>query len=167
MRSDTSGPTAPVRPECVRPAVGRRLAAVLVLLVAGIPIGVARSDPALADSVGCTSAGGDIWFDQVCLEMKGEGLKVDRFKVGMSDHDLKGPFYVPAQICNYHATLTIDPPGRNTVDVRTSSRHEGCSTGYAWFDFDGGTYPHDTKVCGRFFTDGEQRGGAACNRILR
>jgi hypothetical protein len=125
------------------------------------------SAPALADSVGCTSAGGDLWFDQVCLEIRGKGLKVDAFKVGMSDYDLKGPAYVPAPICNYHASVTIDPPGRNNLEIRTSSPHEGCSTGYAWFDFEGGQFPHNTRVCGRFFTDGQQRGGAACNHILK
>jgi hypothetical protein len=31
----------------------------------------------------------------------------------------------------------------------------------------GSTSPDKTKVCGRFFTDGSQRGGAPCNRILR
>ncbi len=139
------------------------------VLAAGVVIAASLASPgaAVGSSVGCTSAGGDPGFDQVCLEIKGEGLHADSFKVGMSDYDLTGPAWVPAPICNYHATVTIDPPGPGQPTVLTSSTHEGCSYGYAWFDFPGGTFPHNTKVCGRFFTDGNQRGGAACNRILK
>lgn len=140
---------------------------VLFLLVLLIAYAAPAGGVAQASSVGCTSAGDDIGFDEVCLEIKGEGLHVDRFKVGMSDYDLKGPVWVPAPICNYHATVTIDPPGPNNTKVRTSSTHEGCSHGYAWFDFPGGAFPHNTKACGRFFTDGHQRGGAPCNKILK
>jgi hypothetical protein len=135
--------------------------------VVAVAVGGALSGSAAASSVGCTSAGGDPGFDQVCLEIKGEGLHVDSFKVGLSDYDLKGPAWVPAPICNYYATVTIDPPGPDAPTVLASSKHEGCSYGYAWFDFPGGTFPHRTKVCGRFFVDDRQRGGAPCNRVLK
>ncbi len=120
--------------------------------------------PASAASVGCT--GGGEGLDQVCLQMDGRGLTVDRFQIRHDDlGSVAGLPVTPEQICNYQARLTIDPPGDRNAYTRESSFHEGCSWGVAWFDFGGGEFPDGTKACGRFYEAGEQQGGAPCNVI--
>ncbi len=135
---------------------GTATAAVLAL---GVGAG-----PASASSVGCTGGGEGV--DQVCLNINGEGLHADSFQVRHDDlGSVMGAPVTPEQICNYQAKLTIDPPGADNAYVRDSSHHEGCSWGVAWFNFDGGDYPDGTNVCGRFYENGEQQGGAPCNKI--
>lgn len=126
----------------------------------------AGAGSASASSAGCTGGGEGV--DQVCLAINGSGLHVDNFVVRHDDlGSVAGvPAPTPEQICNYQATLTIDPPGDNNAYVRDSSFHEGCSWGVAWFEFSGGDYPDGTRVCGRFYEHrGEQQGGAPCNTI--
>ena len=150
------------------PSSIRRVASCLAGVVSGVVLSLALAGPASASSVGCTGGGEGV--DQVCLNIDNprgeEGLEIERFQVRHDDlGSVLGLPVSPEQICNYHATLTIDPPGAGNAYVRESSRHEGCSWGVAWMDFTGGTYPDGTKACGRFYENGEQQGGAPCNVI--
>ena len=148
-----------------RPAhrIARTVAGAVAAAALTLAVG---AGPASASSTGCTGGGEGI--DSVCLEIYGHGLHVDHFRI---THDDLGsvagaPTPTPEQICNYEAKLTIDPPGDNNAYVRGSSFHEGCSWGFAWFEFGGGDYPDGTRVCGRFYEEfGQQQGGAPCNEI--
>ena len=131
-----------------RRGVGALVLLAPALLVLGVPL-VAR-----ASSNGCTAAP----YGAACISVSGRGLRVEYVSVTRVKAD-------PSFICNYQGRMTVTNSSGRVIEKRSSSRHKGCTTGTAWFDWDlRKDYPNNSKVCASFLEGGIVQ-GTACKKI--
>ena len=108
-------------------------------------------------AVGCTGAP---YPGEVCLQIRGSGLRVDWTKVILRN---------VYSTCNYRAAVRFTRPN-GVVTSFTSGTHAGCSYGGGYITFynSAGTYPHGTRVCGYWYdSTASPRGGRPCLYIYR
>jgi len=111
-----------------------------------------------AAAQGCTPAG---TTGTVCVHVHGSGTRVSTVEVSR-DKIGKDP------ICKYSATIDVTgPDGQNVYHDDSQVLHNGaCSYERAYNKFEvHRDFPRHSRLCGRFFEDGNQQGGAPCETI--
>ena len=133
-----------------------RRAAAVFALSAALGVGFASSAAAAVPSFGsgCTASTPNP-SGLVCLT------------TGASTRVARTAYANWENICGYRALLLIRYPDRHG-DYLWSSTHSGCSTGYAWFDFNtNNNVPKGTRMCGTFFQNNQigKSDGTACRYV--
>jgi hypothetical protein len=112
---------------------------------------------AIADAQGCTPAG----KGSVCVHVHGTRTYVTKVEVSRVKADKSG-------ICGYSTMIDVtDSDGNNVYhDDSGVIRNGECSYGRAYVTMQvQRDLPRNSKLCGRFFENGTQQGGAPCETI--
>lgn len=137
----------------------QRVTSRMITIVAAAAAALALPVPnAHAAAQGCTPTGPN---GTVCVHVHGSGLHVSSVQVSR-DKIGKDP------ICNYSAVIDVTgPDGQNIHHDDSGILHNGaCSYERAYNTFEvHRDFPKNSHLCGRFFEDGKQQGGAPCETI--
>lgn len=118
----------------------------------------ALAHPASAGSNGCTGAPSGI----TCIKVNGGGLHVGSV-------DAVRDKFSNSLICNYSAAVEVTKDGASLYhDDSGVIRNGECVPGRAYIHMNvDREFPSGSKICIRFFENGDQQGGAPCAKIHR
>jgi hypothetical protein len=138
-------------------SVGRRLAAgaaMSLTLIAALASPAAAAEKKPSFGSGCTASTPNP-SGLVCLT------------TGLNTRVARTAYATWENMCGYRALLYIKY-GDGRRDYVWSSTRSGCSTGYAWFDFNTDfKVPKGTRMCGSFFQNNQidKSDGTACRNV--